>query len=163
MLVPSRVGVRGAAAQRRINLKGVKGLCLRNDSSQGHDLALTLVLVPKSDVKGGLDYNLSGHEFHHTNSLTLLVKNMLYGKLHCQKSVDSISFQYQIARQQLASNVNRDQEQGFSFWRFRTRDGLYVSGMDLGGQRRGFASNIAEDETQEVLQGYHAQKKQPAP
>ena len=36
-------------------------------------------------MKRELDHNLFGNEVYRTNSLILLVKNMLCNKLHCQK------------------------------------------------------------------------------
>ena len=38
--------------------------------------------------------NLSGNEICYTNSLVLLVKNMLCNKLQCHESLDSIFFSY---------------------------------------------------------------------
>jgi hypothetical protein len=43
-----------------------------------------------------LNQTLSGNEVCSTNSLILLVKNMLYSNLHCQKGFNLILFSYKI-------------------------------------------------------------------
>ena len=47
-------------------------------------------------MKRESNQDLSGNEVHYTNSLTLLVKNMLRGKRHYQKEFDSIAFSYEM-------------------------------------------------------------------
>jgi len=46
------------------------------------------LLLAQAYMTGELDANLSGNEFDYTNSLTILVKNMLRNKLHRQKGFD---------------------------------------------------------------------------
>ena len=47
-------------------------------------------------MKNESNQNLSGNEVYHTNSLILLVQNMLCSKLHCQKGCNLIRFSYEI-------------------------------------------------------------------
>ena len=49
-------------------------------------------------MKRDLNLNLSANEVYYTNSLILLVKNMLCSKLHCQKGFDLNPFSYKILR-----------------------------------------------------------------
>ena len=50
----------------------------------------------QSYMKREVCQNLSGDEVDFTNTLILLVRNMLCSKLHCQKGFYSILFSYQI-------------------------------------------------------------------
>jgi len=49
-------------------------------------------------MKRELNLNLSGNEVYYTNSLILLVKNMLCSKLHYQKGFNLNPFSYKIVR-----------------------------------------------------------------
>jgi len=53
---------------------------------------------PQSYMKRDLNQNFSGNEVYYTNSLILLVKNMLFSKLHCQKGFNLNPFSYKIFR-----------------------------------------------------------------
>jgi len=54
-------------------------------------------LGKKYDMKGGLNQNISGSAVYHTNSLILLVRNMLCSKLHFQQGFDLIPLSCEIA------------------------------------------------------------------
>ena len=47
-------------------------------------------------MKTELRQILSGYEVYYTNSLMLLVKNMLRSKFHCQKDFNSFFVSYEI-------------------------------------------------------------------
>ena len=49
-------------------------------------------------MKRKLNYNLSGTEVYNTNALILLVKKMLHGEHHRQKSFNLVLFSYEIGR-----------------------------------------------------------------
>jgi hypothetical protein len=46
-------------------------------------------------MKRGLSKKHSGNEVCYANSSKLIVNNMLYGQLHCQKGFDLIIFSYE--------------------------------------------------------------------
>ena len=64
-------------------------------------------------MKRELDQNPSGDKVYYTNSLTLLVKNMLCSKLHDQKSLNSISFSYKFEAAMVRGLGFRDWGVGF--------------------------------------------------
>ena len=52
----------------------------------------------QSDTKSFFILKTSGNEVYYTNSLILLIKMMLYSKLHCQKLSKLKRFSYKIVR-----------------------------------------------------------------
>ena len=61
---------------------------------------MMMVMPPRGEARFYMNMELnqilSGNEVYNTKSLTLLAKNMLCSKLHCQKGCISILFSYKI-------------------------------------------------------------------